>query len=506
MEQELLIFPWLWRIPNRFPKGKLFQQPIKAASAKAMGLRTAFNTANITDRQNMMNLRHNGVAMAILALALAPVQTRAQTVYTPYTFTTLAGLAGNAGSSDGTGSVAQFVGPHDVALDKAGNLYIADQNNYTIRKITPAGAVTTIAGLARNYGTNDGTGSAARFVGPNCLAMDGAGNLFVTGQDHVIRKISPVGTNWVVTTIAGQSQVHGTNDGVGSAAQFYVPFGVAADTNGNVFVADTYNCTIRKLTQTGTNWLVTTIAGQSTFGEGGWAIGSSADGTGSDARFNYPYGLVLDDSGNIYVTDGNHTIRKMTPAGTNWMVTTVAGQSGIHGTNDGTGTNAQFYYPGGVAMDKAGNLFVTDGSNYTIRKMTPSGTNWVVTTLAGLPGSAGSTDGTGSAALFLVPCGIAVDGVGNVYVTDYEYHTIRRGFVADGAPALVSSGPDFGFNAGVFGFNISGPAGQSVLVQGSTDLANWLPISTNTIGTGAWKFTDPQSATNSSRFYRAVKQ
>jgi hypothetical protein len=251
--------------------------------------------------------------------------------------------------------------------------------------------------------------------------------------------------------------------------------------------------------------MVTTLNGLPQF-TNGWAITSSVDGMGPDARFTYPYGLVADGTGNIFVTDGNHTIRKMTAVGTNWMVTTVAGQSGIHGTNDGTGTNAQFYYPSGIAMDKAGNFFVTDVSNYTVRKMTPMGTNWVVTTVAGVPGAYGSDDGTGSVARFLVPAGIAADSVGDVYVTDYEYHTIRRGYIADGAPALMPSGPDFGFNAGAFGFNIAGPAGQSVLVEGSTDLMNWMPVWTNTIGTGALKFSDSESGTYPGRFYRAHKQ
>ena len=172
----------------------------------------------------------------------------AQSVYTPYTFTTLAGKA-SIGSDDGTGSAARFYFPTGVATDSSGNVYVADANNHTIRKVTPAGVVTTLAGLAGNSGSADGTGSAARFHSPNGVATDSSGNVYVADTgNHTIRQITPAG---VVTTLAGLAGSSGSTDGPGSAARFYYPEGVATDSSGNVYVADTVNDTIRKITPAG---------------------------------------------------------------------------------------------------------------------------------------------------------------------------------------------------------------------------------------------------------------
>ena len=177
----------------------------------------------------------------------------------------------------------------------------------------------------------------------------------------------------------------GSADGTGSAARFNDPDGVAVDGAGNVYVADTFNDTIRKITPAG---VVTTLAGSP--GQVG-----SADGTGSAARFNDPEGVAVDAAGNVYVADTrNDTIRKITPAG---VVTTLAGSPGQAGSADGTGSAARFDFPNGVAVDGAGNVYVADAGNDTIRKITPAG---VVTTLAGTAGQSGSADGTGSAARF----------------------------------------------------------------------------------------------------------
>ncbi len=191
------------------------------------------------------------------------------------------------------------------------------------------------------------------------MAVDGAGNVFVADTwNHTIRKITPTG---VVTTLAGTAGSSGSADGTGATARFNEPFGVAVDGAGNVFVADTWNHTIRKITPTG---VVTTLAGTAGFVEG------SADGTGAAARFNEPYGVAVDGAGNVFVADtDNNTIRKITPSG---VVTTLAGTAGSSGSTDGTGAAARFYWPEGVAVDGAGNVFVADAVNYTIRKITPS--------------------------------------------------------------------------------------------------------------------------------------
>ena len=225
------------------------------------------------------------------------------------------------------------------------------------------------------------------------------------------------------TTIAGLATNIGSADGTNSAARFNQPMGVAVDTNGNVYVADMFNDTIRKITPVGTNWVTTTIAGLAEHD-------GIADGTNSVARFEWPYGVAVDADGNVYVADTlNHTIRKIVPVGTNWVTSTIAGSSGHHGTTDGTNSAARFYQPYGVAVDSGGNLYVADMANDTIRKITPVGTNWVVSTIAGQALNHGSTDGTNNAALFYSPYGVALDSHGNMYVADTGNHTIRQGIL-----------------------------------------------------------------------------
>src|SRR5437667_199534 len=188
-------------------------------------------------------------ALALLALTLAASQSRAQSVYSPYTFTTLAGTAGQVGSADGRGSEARFNTPFSLTVDRANNIYVADSSNHTIRKVTPAGVVTTLAGLAGITGKADGTNSAARFYDPYGVAVDSKGNVYVADLgNHTIRKITPEG---VVTTLAGQAGMYGSADGTGGAARFNLPWSVAVDSNGNVFVADAYNNTIRKVMPAG---------------------------------------------------------------------------------------------------------------------------------------------------------------------------------------------------------------------------------------------------------------
>ena len=212
----------------------------------------------------------------------------------------------------------------------------------------------------------------------NCtLAAVALLTVALTGTDA--RGQSTYTTPYTFTTLAGNNG-YGSADGTNSAARFAHPEGAAVDTNGNVYVADTVNHTIREMTPVGTNWVVTTLAGLA--GSPG-----SADGTGSAARFNNPGGVAVDSAGNLYVADaGNNTIRKVTPVGTNWVVTTLAGLAGSPGSADGTDSAAQFNQPYGVAVDSAGNVYVADTCNDTIRKVTLVGTNWVVTTLAGLGG------------------------------------------------------------------------------------------------------------------------
>jgi hypothetical protein len=373
----------------------------------------------------------------LAGLNLLTLSAAAQSVYSEaYTFTTFAGMA-MSGSADGAGSDAQFNYPQGVAMDKAGNVYVTDSENFTIRKITVAGEVSTIAGFAGSSGSADGTNSAARFNDPTGIAVDTNGNLYVSDHNNsTIRKITPVGTNWVVSTIAGQAGNNGSIDGTGPNALFDGPSGEAVDNAGNVYVADRVNNTIRKIRPVGTHWVVSTIAGLA-------GTSGSADGTNSAARFNEPTFVGLDNAGNVYVADrGNNTIRKITPVGADWVVSTIAGLAGTSGSADGTNSAALFNEPLGVAVDSATNVYVTDYGNYVVRRITPVGANWVVSTIAGTAGKYFYLDGTGTNALFTAPVGIAVDSATNLYVANYDPSTIRLINSAGVVSTIAGSGAD----------------------------------------------------------------
>ncbi len=312
--------------------------------------------------------------------------------------------SGVAISTDGTGTAAAFNNPQGVAVDAAGNVYVADVQSSKIRKITPAGVVTTFAGSG-SVGAANGTGTAASFKNPSNLTADATGNVYVADfGNNLIRKITSAG---VVTTFAG-SGAAGSANGTGTAASFNGPSAVAVDAAGNVYVVDRVNNLIRKITSAG---VVSTFAGSGAQG--------SADGTGVAATFKGPSAIAIDASGNLYVTDsGNNLIRKITSAG---VVTTFAG-SGAVGSANGTGTAASFNFPIGICLDAAGNVYVADTFNSKIRKITSAG---VVTTLAGID-TTGSTNGSVTVAKFNLPYGIAVDTEGNVYVGDQGNNLIRK--------------------------------------------------------------------------------
>ncbi len=334
------------------------------------------------------------------------------------TVTTLAGLAGRTGSVDGSGTAARFEDPYALAVDAAGNVYVADATDHSIRKIASDGTTTTLAGKGGSFGSTDGTGSVARFRGPLGIAADSAGNVFVADTgNYTVRKITAAG---VVTTLAGSAGQIGSTDGTGTAAWFSSPYGIAVDSSGTVYVVEA-NAIVRKITAAG---VVTTLAGQA--GSNGFT-----DATGSAARFSVPFDIAVDGSGNLYVSDhGNHAVRKITPAG---VVTTLAG-SGSKGNTDATGTAASFKFPSGIAADSAGNVYLADTDNQVIRKITTAG---VVTTIAG--GDIGSADGVGTAASFFNPKDVAVDSSGNLYVVDRGNHTIRKGTPQSGGTTTNAS-------------------------------------------------------------------
>ena len=332
-----------------------------------------------------------------------------------YIVSTLAG-SGSSGYSDATGIAATFIQPVDLVTDANGNIYVTDQGANAVRKITPAGVVTTLAG-GLSVGSADGTGTAASFKQIFGIAIDGSGNLYVADEgNNKIRKITPGG---VVSTLAGSGSM-GAADATGSAASFFAPCGLAVDGSGNVFVADAGNNKIREITAAG---VVTTLAGSGTPG--------GVDGTGTAATFNTPIGVAVDGNDNVYISEGsttlawggnmypgNNKIRKITSSG---VVSTFAG-SGTLGATDGTGTAATFHNPYGIRADVSGNIYVADAGNNKIRVITTAG---VVTTFAGSGGSS-ATDGPAASAGFSSPTGVAIEANGNVYVADANNLKIRK--------------------------------------------------------------------------------
>jgi sugar lactone lactonase YvrE len=326
------------------------------------------------------------------------------------TVTTLAGQGGVVGTANGTGTAARFNSPIGIAVDSAGDVYVAEYGNHSVRKITAAGVVSTLAGQPGTAGALDGNGTAARFRGTSGLWLEPGGtSMLVTDElNHTVRRITTAG---VVTTLAGFTGARGSNDGIGTAARFNLPGGVAVDPSGNAYIVDTANSTVRKMTPDRT---ITTFAGA----PGGFG---AVNGVGTEARFHYPFGIAIDAAGTLYVADSaNTSIRKIAPDGS---VSTLAGAPETPGVVDGTGSAARFGYPEGVAVDASGNVYVADTNNHAIRRITPAG---VVAYVAGFPGTPGSADGTQGAARFRFPSGIAVDSGGTIYVTDTSNHTIRK--------------------------------------------------------------------------------
>ena len=353
----------------------------------------------------------------------------------------VAGSMGGPGYRDGTGKSARFSSPVGVASDGAGNLFVADKGNNTIRKISVAtGAVTTLAGAAVIPGaidagsaaSIDGVGATARFSRLAGIATDGMGNLFVVDNDAIRKVVVATGA---VTTIAGNAGGIGTMDGIGTAARFYDPSGIASDGAGNLFVADTSNCTLRKLVlATGA---VTTLAG---------SAGSCGhtDGTGGWAQFDAPVDVASDGAGNLFVADYDNTIRKIVVATA--VVSTLAGMPGNHSAADGSGTSAYFAGLRAITSDRAGNLFVMDVA--TIRQVVVA--TAAVTTVAGPPQptyiGGDYADGTGTGVRFNRPLGLASNGTGSIFIADTDNHVIRQMVVATtavttlaGAPAAIGS-------------------------------------------------------------------
>jgi sugar lactone lactonase YvrE len=474
--------------------------------------------------------------------------------------TTLAGTPGNFGSDDGVGRAASFgfpltcgvpLGTPALAVDAQGNVFVADSGNGKIRKITPAGTVTTIfdstspggsnvlifvdrpsgvavdssgdvffvdsigdevfeldaqgnltvlAGNANASGNTDGVGSSATFNGPSGLAIDGAGNLYVADSGNSsVRRVTSQGS---VQTLVGSTAIAGDADGVGAQASFEAPTGIVVDAAGNTWIADSGNRTVRRITPQGETTTLQTAAGTGPVFLGGQAAGLTVDAAGNlyvadmepysilkvspdgiattlvansavhgeESAFYSPAGIAVDRSGNVYFTDlFSNSVRKVTPEG---AISVFAG-SFQPGSADGTGTAAAFNAPQGVALDDAGNLYVADSGNNTLRRITPGG---VVTTMAGSAGLAGSADGVGAAARFQSPQGLAVDRAGNVFVADTGNGTIRKITQAGEVTTVVGAPGVSGIETGSLPAGLRAPTGVALRPSGELVIVDGVSV------------------------------
>lgn len=346
---------------------------------------------------------------------------------------------------DGPAVSARFQDPEGIAVDAAGTLFVADSLNHRIRKISTDGKVSTLAGSGIP-GFADGMGTAAAFNTPSCVALDRSGNVYVTDRgNHRIRKISPSGS---VSTLAG-SGIRGKDNGPSGVAQFNEPEGVAVDDAGNVYVADTRNNVIRKISREG---FVTTFAGS---GRG------YLDGRADLAKFMVPTGIAVDRFQNVFVSEeAGNRIRKITVSG---EVSTIAG-SGKAEFADGAGIAASFCRPHGIAVDASGTVYIADAGNYRIRTITSGG---VISTLAG-SGAAGFLDGDGAHATFSRLAGLTIDPSGVVYVTNNGARCIRK-VMPDGQVSTIAGSGNL-IECDQFGTKVSIKLGRGIAMDAQGNL------------------------------------
>jgi len=400
-------------------------------------------------------MRRNAVrdAVSLSAVCVAMLLTLASEAQ-ELTFTRFAGTTGGPGSVDATGVHARFNEPYAIVAGPDGSVYVTDSASGTVRRISPSGDVTTVAGRPGADGAFDGVGHDGHMSSPRGIARDASGNLYVSNWGtSVIRKITPAGA---VTTYVGRPYQHGFTNGPPSVATFNHPAGLAFDSSGNLYVADQQNHMIRKITPGG---------GVQSFA-GAPGVEGYANGTGINARFRYPTGLAFGPDGTLYVADrGNHVIRKIDAFGT---VSLLAGEPLVPGDDDGSGVFANFRSPEGLTVDASGAIYVADTANSVIRKVTSTG---VVTTFAGT-GVAGNSDGELWNARFGQPSGITVAPGGSIYVSDRGTHAIRRVaelFVTTHAGAPPEAGLVNGASASA---RFAGPTGVATDATGNVYVAD----------------------------------
>jgi hypothetical protein len=447
----------------------------------------------------------------------------------PNIITTVAGNGTGGYSGDGgVATNAELDNPYGVTMDGYGNLFIADTLNNRIREVGTNGIITTVAGNgSRGYSGDGGVATNAQLNNPYGVTMDGYGNLFIADQDN--NRVREVGTNGIITTVAGSRNSGYSGDGgAATNAELREPEGVTLDGYGNLFIADTGNERIRKV---GTSGIIATVAGGGSSGDGGQA---------TNASLNYPEGVTVDVYGNLFIADAyNNRIRKV---GTNGIITTVAGSGFLGYSGDGgKATNAELWTPSGVAADGYGNLFMADYNNDRIREV---GTNGIITTKAGngKPGYSGD-NGAATNAKLNCPFGVTVDGYGNLFVADYDNNRIREipspgtNFVFPsvaisnaGSYDVVVTSPygsvtssvvtltvnqitpvitpfslsNFGFtSSNAFQIQFTNTPGATFSLWASTNLSNWTQIGTTTENSPGMYEASDSSATNcGARFYQ----
>ena len=390
------VIGWLlWR--NGPPKREIIQSHPSPSATNVVKTPPAI----VTNPAPPVTLVSNPPAPVINTNPTVPINTPVKLPGT-LTFATLAGQPGSKGSADGDGANARFDVPSAIAVDGAGNIYVADAGSQTIRKIAPDGTAITLAGVAGSSGSMDGNGGSARFLAPFGIAADSAGNVYVADTfNNTIRKIAANGT--VKAPSPGSRNIPAKATVLATTRAFAIR-GTWPWTTRAMFMWPT--TAITPSARIAPDGATSTLAGSA--GSQG-----SNDGTGSAARFWYPQGVAVDPAGNLYVSDsGNQMIRKITPNG---MVTTLAGMAGSRGNTDGGPGYARFSNPRGLAVDGSGNILVADTDNSLIRKITPAG---LVSTVAGR---------TDSPVRFSHPYSVAVDQSGNIYVADTDNHVIRKG-------------------------------------------------------------------------------
>jgi sugar lactone lactonase YvrE len=394
---------------------------------------------------------------------------------------TLAGLPETPGSADGTNTTARFSDPTGLAIAADGTTFVADNQNHAIRRIGTNGVVTTLAGLPGTPGSADGTGSTARFDSPTSLALGPDGVLYVSDTgNHTIRRVTFTG---VVTTLAGSAGNADYADGTASAARFNQPLGLAVTPDGTVFLADSGNHLIRVIATNGT---VSVLAGNpETFG--------SADGTGTNTFFNSPVGLALAPDGSLFVSDANNfTLRRVTAAG---VVTTIAGTAGQDGSADGPAAAARFGKPAELALAPNGTLYIADAAHHTIRRLTPDGR---VSTIAGLVGADGAADGANGLARFFNPYGLAIAARGHLVVADTYNQTVRE-LLAPFTVGVTPSG-----NARVISWEAVIGHGYQVQFKDGLNAANWQNLGAS-MTASALAAAQTDSSPTPTRFYRILR-